>query len=92
MSKRKTTRRNYKQCICVITSYLFNHICSVLDGDKTLMMQTRGDDVFGTLYQGKLVGKVNIPEIIVDQLQFWSLSLVVGGVVAELSEKFVSSL
>ena len=56
------------------------------------MMQTRGDDVFGTLYQGKLVGKVNIPEIIVDQLQFWSLSLVVGGVVAELSEKFVSSL
>ena len=66
--------------------------CPKLDGDKTLIMQTRGDDVFGTLYQGKQVGKVNVPEIIVDQLKFWSLSLVAGGVVAELLEKLVSRL
>ena len=66
--------------------------CPKLDGDNTLMMQTRGDDVFGTLYQGKQVGKVNAPEIIVDQIKFWSLTVVAGGVVAELSEKLLSNL
>lgn len=50
--------------------------CPKLDGDKTLMMQTRGDDVFGTLYEGKQVGKVNVPEIIMDQVQFWTVSVI----------------
>mmetsp|Transcript_25806 Transcript_25806/g.55171 ORF Transcript_25806/g.55171 Transcript_25806/m.55171 type:complete len:216 (-) Transcript_25806:833-1480(-) len=66
--------------------------CPKLDGDNTQLMQTRGDDVFGTLYEGKQVGKVNVPEIIGDQIQFWTLSLVAGGIVAELSEKLVSGL
>jgi len=66
--------------------------CPKLDGDNTLIMQTRGDDVFGTLYEGKQVGKVNLPEIIVDQVQFWTLTMVAGGAVAELSQKLVTSL
>ena len=47
--------------------------CPKLDGDNTLIMQTRGDDVFGTLYEGKQVGKVDLPQIMVDQVQFWAL-------------------
>mmetsp|Transcript_6724 Transcript_6724/g.16518 ORF Transcript_6724/g.16518 Transcript_6724/m.16518 type:complete len:223 (+) Transcript_6724:214-882(+) len=66
--------------------------CPKLDGDKTMILQTRGDDVFGTLYEGQQVGKVNVPEIIADQLQFWTLTVVAGGAVAELSQKLVSSL
>jgi len=50
--------------------------CPKLDGDKTLMMQTRGDDVFGTLYEGQQVGKVNVPEILMDQVQFWTLTVI----------------
>jgi len=50
--------------------------CPKLDGDKTLIMQTRGDDVFGTLYEGKQVGKVNLPEILLDQVQFWTLTVI----------------
>ena len=57
-----------------------------------MIIQTRGDDVFGTLYEGQQVGKVNVPAIIADQLQFWALSMVAGGVVAELSQKLVSNL
>ena len=66
--------------------------CPKLDGENTLIMQTRGDDVFGTLYAGQQVGKVNVPAIIADQLQFWVLTVVAGGAVAELSQKLVSSL
>jgi len=66
--------------------------CPQLDGDNTLIMQTRGDDVFGTFYKGEQVGKVNLPEIMIDQVQFWTLSVVAGGVVAELSQTLVSSL
>ena len=50
--------------------------CPKLDGDKTLMMQTRGDDVFGTLYEGQQVGKVNVPEILMDQVQFWTFTVI----------------
>jgi hypothetical protein len=53
--------------------------CPKLDGKNTLIMQTRGDDVFGTLYEGKQVGKVNLPDFIVDQVQFWTLTMVAGG-------------
>jgi hypothetical protein len=66
--------------------------CPNLDGDKTMIFQTRGDDVFGTLYEGQQVGKVNVPEIIADQLQFWALTVVAGGAVAELSQNLVSNL
>jgi len=66
--------------------------CPKLDGDNTLLMQTRGDDVFGTLYEGQQVGKVNVPEVIADQVQFWALTMVAGGAVAELSSSLVSSL
>jgi len=63
--------------------------CPNLDGDNTFMMQTRGDDVFGTLREGKQFGKPNIPQLFVDQLGFWSLTLVAGGICAELSQKLV---
>ncbi|VEU33969.1 unnamed protein product [Pseudo-nitzschia multistriata] len=66
--------------------------CPKLDGDKTRMMQTRGDDVFGTLVEGKQVGKVDMPELLMDQVKFWSLTLIAGGLVAELAEKLVSNL
>jgi len=66
--------------------------CPKLDGDNTLIMQTRGNDVFGTLFEGQQIGKVNLPEIIVDQFQFWSLTVVAGGAVAELSQRLVSNL
>eukprot|EP00536_Pseudo-nitzschia_multiseries_P018471 jgi/Psemu1/315947/fgenesh1_kg.2573_\ len=66
--------------------------CPKLDGDKTRMMQTRGDDVFGTLAQGSQAGKVNAGELIVDQIKFWSFTFIAGGILAELSEKLVSSL
>lgn len=66
--------------------------CSKLDGDNTLIMQTRGDDVFGILYEGQQVGKVNVPAIIADQIQFWVLTIIAGGAVTELSKKLVSNL
>lgn len=66
--------------------------CPKLDGDKTRMMQTRGDDVFGTLAQGSQAGKVNAGELIVDQVKFWCFTFIAGGILAELSEKLVSSL
>ena len=66
--------------------------CPKLDGDCTRLVQTRGDDVFGTLMEGQQVGKANLSQILVDQVQFWALTFVAGGVVAELSEKLVSSL
>mmetsp|Transcript_21501 Transcript_21501/g.46938 ORF Transcript_21501/g.46938 Transcript_21501/m.46938 type:complete len:226 (+) Transcript_21501:338-1015(+) len=66
--------------------------CPKLDGDTTLMIQTRGDDVFGTLSQGKQVGRVNVPELVLDQVKFWCLTLIAGGIVAELSEKLVANL
>mgnify|MGYP006090279975 CR=1 FL=1 len=64
--------------------------CPKLDGANTVMMQTRGDDIFGTLREGKQFGKPNIPQLFVDQIGFWSCTLVAGGVCAELSEKLVS--
>jgi len=63
--------------------------CPNLDGNNTFMMQTRGDDVFGTLREGKQFGKPNIPQLFVDQLGFWSLTLVAGGICAELSQTLV---
>lgn len=59
--------------------------CPQLDGDNTRIQQTRGDDVFGTFYQGRQVGTVNGPQLILDQLQFWSLSVVAGGAVGMVS-------
>ena len=53
--------------------------CPKLDGENTFILQTRGDDVFGTLYEGKQVGKVNLPDFVMDQVQFWTLTVVAGG-------------
>jgi hypothetical protein len=64
--------------------------CPKLDGDNTVIIQTRGDDIFGTLHEGKQFGKPNIPQLVIDQVVFWSLTLVTGGICAELSEKLVS--
>ena len=66
--------------------------CQMLDGDNTHMRQSRENDVFGTLYEGEQVGKVDLPQIIADQAQFWTLSTVAAGAVAELSQKLGSGL
>ena len=66
--------------------------CPQLDGNESKMMQTRGDDVFGTLVQGTQVGSVNMPEIMINQLGFWIGVAFAGGVVAELAQKLVDEL
>lgn len=66
--------------------------CPKLDGDKTRLAQTSDDDVFGTLVVGTQVGTVNPAKIVVDQIGFWSLIIVAGGLVAELAERLVTSL
>jgi PPIC-type PPIASE domain len=66
--------------------------CPKLDGDKTLLMQTRGDDVFGTLVippQSKDNVLPNPAQMMLDQLAFWFAVLIAGGFVAELAEKIV---
>lgn len=66
--------------------------CPKLDGDKTQLLQTRGDDVFGTLVAGNQVGKVDPAKLMVDHGGFWFLTMVAGGLLAELAEKLVTSL
>jgi hypothetical protein len=59
--------------------------CPHLDGDKTVLMQTRGDDIFGTVRAGTQFGTPpTIPQVVLDQLAFWSFIFVVGGICAEL--------
>lgn len=66
--------------------------CPKLDGKNTVLMQTRGDDVFGTLVPGTQEGQINMAEVLVNQLGFWFLVLLAGGICAELAEKLVSML
>jgi hypothetical protein len=66
--------------------------CPQLDGTNSRMMQTRGDDVFGTLVPGEQVGSVDLPEILVSQVGFWIGVGFAGGVVAELAQKLVDEM
>jgi peptidyl-prolyl cis-trans isomerase C len=64
--------------------------CPKLDGRNTKLVQTKGDDVFGTLVPSKQVGEVNVSEVVLDQVGFWLFVFLAGGVVAELAQKLVS--
>ena len=68
--------------------------CPKLDGLNTKLMQTSSKDVFGTLVPSdtKDVDQIQPAEIIVNQLGFWFLVLIAGGLVSELAEKMVEIL
>lgn len=63
--------------------------CPKLDGTQTKLVQTRGDDVFGTLVSSKQVGSVNVADIIMQQIGFWAGCFIAGGIVAELATRLV---
>ncbi|KAG7340395.1 peptidyl-prolyl cis-trans isomerase [Nitzschia inconspicua] len=67
--------------------------CPKLDGDKTLLMQTRGDDIFGTLVVPPTSNSPDVlrnpAQMVLDQLAFWFVVMIAGGIVAELAEKIV---
>jgi peptidyl-prolyl cis-trans isomerase C len=65
--------------------------CYNIDGDNTLLTQTRGDDVFGTLREGTQEGKIcSAKQVVADQIGFWIKTVMAGTVVAGLSEQLVS--
>lgn len=63
--------------------------CPALDGDNTVMMQSKEKDVFGTLLPGMDCDDDdnNISVVIKDQLKFWTATTVATGILLELSEK-----
>ena len=63
--------------------------CPKLDGTNTKLVQTTSDDVFGTLVPSNQEGRVELSKIVVDQVGFWFLVFLAGGVVAELAQKLV---
>lgn len=66
--------------------------CPKLDGSQTKLIQTASGDVFGTLVASQQVGQVNISELLVNQAGFWFLTLLAGGIVAELAEKLATPI
>lgn len=66
--------------------------CPKLDGDQTKLIQTSSKDVFGTLVPSKQVGKVDFGALVIDQIVFWFLTLLAGGIVAELAEQLASPI
>jgi peptidyl-prolyl cis-trans isomerase C len=66
--------------------------CWKLDGDRTQLVQTNDDDIFGTLTVGKQVGKLDPTTIVLDQIGFWFITVIAGGLMAELAERLVTSL
>ena len=64
--------------------------CPNIDGRNTKLVQTSSEDVFGSLVPSKQVGRVNLSEVVMDQVGFWFLVLFAGGVVSELAQKLVS--
>jgi peptidyl-prolyl cis-trans isomerase C len=66
--------------------------CPKLDGKNTKLMQSSSKDVFGTLVRSTQVGQVKMSEFVVNQLGFWFLVFLAGGLVAELAAKIVEML
>jgi peptidyl-prolyl cis-trans isomerase C len=65
--------------------------CPKLDGKNTVMMQSTSHSVFGTLVPGKQVGTVNVPQVLMDQVGFWIVVIIAGGILAEVLDRLVSS-
>jgi peptidyl-prolyl cis-trans isomerase C len=66
--------------------------CPKIDGTNTKLMQLSSKDVFGTVVPSAQVGKVKMSEVVVNQVGFWVLVFLAGGLVAELAEKIVEVL
>lgn len=67
--------------------------CPKLDGQNTKLKQLSSDDPFGTLVpSNKEDGKIDIGTFVLNQLGFWFLVLLAGGLVAELAEKIASPI
>ena len=58
--------------------------CPKLDGVKTKLVSD-GKSWRGELVESEQVGKVNLAEFAKEQLRFWLIASVVGGIVAELA-------
>lgn len=66
--------------------------CPKLDGSNTKLIQLSSDDPFGSLRPSKQNGKVNVSDMIINQIGFWFLVFLAGGIVAELAEKIASPI
>lgn len=65
--------------------------CPNLDGVKTKLVR-QGESGRGTLIEAEQVGKVNIAKFAAEQVTFWLMACVAGGVVAELAAQVTSNL
>lgn len=66
--------------------------CPKLDGSNTKLIQLSSEDPFGSLCPSKQNGKVNVSDMIINQIGFWFLVFLAGGIVAELAEKIASPI
>jgi parvulin-like peptidyl-prolyl isomerase len=65
--------------------------CPNLDGDKTKLVR-EGNRGLGTLIESEQVGKVNVAKFAAEQVIFWLIACVAGGIVAELAAQVTSNL
>eukprot|EP00980_Cylindrotheca_fusiformis_P029408 scaffold23471_cov141-Cylindrotheca_fusiformis.AAC.5 len=66
--------------------------CPKLDGKNTRLIMQDSNDIFGTLRPSDRRGKIELTDFVKDQLGFWFLVVIAGGLVAELAEKLASLL
>jgi hypothetical protein len=65
--------------------------CPNLDGVKTKLVSD-GKSWRGTLVESEQVGKVNVAEFAGEQVRFWLIACVAGGIVAELAVQVARNL
>ena len=65
--------------------------CPKLDGRNTKLVRGNKSGL-GTLVESEQVGKVNIAKFAVDQVTFWLVACVAGGIVAELAAQVGTNL
>lgn len=58
--------------------------CPKLDGDATKLVPV-ADSGFGTLVPSEQVGRVDVSKFVMDQIIFWIVACLAGGVLAELA-------
>lgn len=59
--------------------------CPKLDGRQTKLVRGGGNTGLGDLVPSKQEGKVDVAQFAIDQITFWLLACVAGGIVAELA-------
>lgn len=65
--------------------------CPNLDGVKTKLVSD-GESWRGTLVESEQVGKVDVAEFAGEQVRFWLIACVAGGIVAELAVQVARNL